>query len=175
MKKLILSIAFVCLYTNVSNAQNIGGMLKNKAKQTAMQGADNPSKKAESGTTKLGSGKSSKDTKAMEGTWKVDGVIVTTENEALKGQIGQQEQQYNDAYKGSIWVFKKDGTIAITLPKSASSPGGTGSGRYELAGEKIIMEINGQPNEYDLKFEDGQMLLINISPLNTVYYVFIKN
>jgi hypothetical protein len=174
MKKIILPIAFVCLYTGVSNAQNVGGMLKSKAKQAATQGADKASKKAEGDATKLGNSSSSKDTKGMEGTWKVDGVIVTTENEALKSQITAQEEQYNAAYKGSTWVFKKDGTIAITLPKSASSPGGTGTGKYELNGEKIMMEINNQPNEYDLKFEDGQMLLINVSPLNTVYYVFVK-
>lgn len=174
MKKLILPLTFVCLLTTVSKAQNIGGMLKNKAKQTATQGADNAAKKAENNPTKLGAGKTSNDTKAMEGTWKVDGVIVTTENEALKSQITAQEEQYNAAYKGSTWVFSKDGTISITMPKSASSPGGTGTGKYELIGEKIQMEINHQPNEYDLKFEDGQMLLINTSPLNTIYYVYVK-
>lgn len=32
------------------------------------------------------------------------------------------------------------------------------------------MEINNQPSEYDLKFEDGQMLKINITILfDTVY------
>ncbi len=170
MKKIILT-ALLIGAAIVSNAQNIGGMLKGKAKEAANKQA---TKTDDGGTKNLGSSATSKDNKGMEGTWKVDGVIVTTENEALKSQITAQEEQYNAAYKGSTWVFKKDGSIAITLPKSESSPGGTGKGQYELSGEKIQMEINGQPNEYDLKFEDGQMLLINVSPLNTVYYVFVK-
>ncbi len=169
MKKTILTALIISTAT-LANAQ-IGGMLKNKAKDAVNTQA---TKTADGAGKKMCSSAASKDTKGMEGTWKVDGVIVTTENEALKSQITAQEEQYNAAYKGSTWVFKKDGSIAITLPKSESSPGGTGIGKYELSGEKIQMEINGQPNEYDLKFEDGQMLLINVSPLNTVYYVFVK-
>ncbi len=108
----------------------------------------------------------------MLGTWNVEGVIVTTEIQALESQLEAQEEQYNQAYKGSVWVFKSDGIIAITMPKSESSPGGTGIGKYELNNEKVAMEINGQPGEYDVKFEDGQLILINTSPLNTVYFVF---
>ncbi len=171
MKRIIVTVCLLVASTSISKAQSISNKLK--AKDAGTSEVNN--KTSEIKKEGLDKSSSSKDTKAMEGTWKVDGVIVTTENEALKSQITAQEEQYNAAYKGSIWVFKKDGTIAITLSKSASSPGGTGTGRYELAGEKIIMEINGQPSEYDLKFEDGQMLLINISPVNTVYYVFIKN
>ncbi len=171
MKKIILTSFILIASICTSNAQNIGGIIKGKAKEATKIQA---TKTADGAGKKMGSTAASKDTKGMEGTWKVDGVIVTTENEALKSQITAQEEQYNAAYKGSTWVFKKDGSIAITLPKSESSPGGTGKGQYELSGEKIQMEINGQPNEYDLKFEDGQMLLINVSPLNTVYYVFVK-
>ncbi|MBL7921922.1 MAG: lipocalin family protein [Bacteroidia bacterium] len=170
MKKTIL-IALILGTAIVSNAQNIGGMLNVKAKDVANKQA---AKTTQSATKSIGTSPASKDTKAMEGTWKVDGVVVTTENEALKNQITAQEEQYNAAYKGSTWVFKKDGTISISLPKSESSPGGTGTGKYQLNGDKINMEINNQPGEYDLKFEEGQMLLINVSPLNSVYYVFVK-
>jgi len=171
MKKIFLS-AILLSGIDIANAQ-IGGMLNGKAKEVATKNANNVTTGV-SDKAKMGSSIASKDTKAMEGTWKVDGVIVTTENEALKSQITAQEEQYNAAYKGSTWVFKKDGIISISLPKSESSPGGTGTGKYELNGNKINMEINNQPGEYDLKFEEGQMLLINVSPLNTVYYVFVK-
>ncbi len=164
MKKISLTVIALFAFTTITNAQ-IGAALKNKASQAVNKNAEG---------AKMGTSSPSKDTKAMEGTWKVDGVIVTTEMEALKDQIGAQEKQYNDAYKGSTWVFKKDGTITITLPKSESSVGGTEVGKYELIGEKIQMLIGNQPNEFDLKFEDGQMLLINTSPLNTIYYVYIK-
>jgi hypothetical protein len=172
MKKLIVTVCLLSASISISQAQTISNKLKAKAKDAGTIAITN--KTPEIKKASLGKSVASKDTKAMEGTWKVDGVIVTTENEGMKSQIGAQEQQYNDAYKGSMWVFKKDGSIAITMPKSESSPGGTGTGKYELNGEKIQMEINGQPNEYDLKFEDGQMLLINVSTLNTVYYVFVK-
>lgn len=163
MKKIILTVLIISAAT-VANAQ-LSGILKSKAKDAVAKETDG---------AKMGTSASSKDAKTMEGTWKVDGVIVTTENEALKSQITAQEEQYNMAYKGSTWDFKKNGDIEITLPKSASSPGGKGTGKYEPHDEKILMEINNQPGEYDLKFEDGQMLLVNVSPLNTIYYVFVK-
>jgi Lipocalin-like domain len=172
MKNIIITACLLLASTTINNAQSISNKLKAKAKDASANAITN--KTPEIKKEGLGKSATSKDTKGMEGTWKVDGVIVTTENEGMKSQIAAQEQQYNDAYKGSTWVFKKDGSIAITLPKSASSPGGTGNGQYELNGEKILMQINNQPNEYDLKFEDGQMLLINVSTLNTVYFVFVK-
>lgn len=161
----------------LSHAQNRSALLFSKAKESVNNQsniATNNStgkyqKKKDEGTSSV-----SIDIKTLEGSWKVDGVIVTTENEALKPQITLQEEQYNAVYKGSIWIFKKDGAIAITMPRTASSPGGNASGKYELRGEKILIEINSQPSEYDLKFENGQMLLINISPLNTLYYVFVR-
>ncbi|MFN5985071.1 MAG: lipocalin family protein [Fluviicola sp.] len=112
--------------------------------------------------------------KQIIGKWTVEGVICTTEMEALKNQLEAQEKTYNDAYKNSVWVFNKEGSIEITLPKSEASPGGKSSGQFQIQGEKVLMEVNNQYGEYEMKFEDGQMVLINSSPLNTIYYVFIK-
>lgn len=170
MKKLILTLMLICATTFV-NAQNLGGMLKSKAKEAVNTKSKEVASKP---VASLGKTAPSKNVSGMEGTWKVDGVIVTTENEALKKQLEEQEKQYNDVYKGYNWIFKKDGSISITAKTPGTNKVGTGEGKYELAGEKINMEINGQPGEYDLKFEDGQMLLISTSHLNTIYYVFVK-
>jgi Domain of unknown function (DUF5004) len=170
MKNLILIFILTCT-TTIGNAQNLGGVIKGKAKKIAT------SKSKEIATKPItvpGKSAPSKNVNGMQGTWKVDGVIVTTENEALKKQLEEQEKQYNDVYKGYNWVFKNDGSISITAKTPGREKAETGVGKYELSGEKIYMEINGQPGEYDLKFEDGQMLLINTSPLNTIYYVFVK-
>lgn len=171
MKKIVFTALIAVIGLQTSTAQ-LGGMLKNKAKETIAKKTESASKSI--ATKNFGKSTANQDTTAMEGTWKVDGVIVTTEMEAMKNQLAAQEEQYNATYKGSIWEFKKNGVIAISMPKSEASPGGTGVGEYKLTGEKITMLINGQPGEYDLKFEDGQMLLINTSPLNTIYYVFVK-
>lgn len=170
MKKVILAIVLI-YSTTVLNAQNLGGMLKSKAKEAVNNKAKEVAGKP---MESLGKSAPSNNVKGMEGTWKVEGVIVTTELEALKKQLEEQEKQYNETYKGYNWVFKKDGTISITAKTPGTDKVGTGEGKYELSGKKIIMEINNQPGEYDLKFEDGQMLLISTSPLNTIYYVFVK-
>ena len=169
MKKIIFIIVVLC--ATFVNAQNLGGMLKGKAKETLNNKAKEvTSKPIES----FGKSTPSSNVNGMEGTWKVDGVIVTTEMDALKKQLEEQEKQYNEVYKGYNWIFKKDGSISITAKTPGTNKAETGVGKYELQGEKIYMEINGQPGEYDLKFEDGQMLLVNTSPLNTIYYVFVK-
>jgi hypothetical protein len=170
MKKIILIFAMLFAISNI-NAQNIGGMLKSKAKDAV----NNKTKEATNKpVTSLGKSAPSSNVGGMAGTWKVDGVIVTTEMEALKKQLEDQEKMYNDIYKGYNWIFQKDGSIKITTKEPSTGKPYTGEGKYELSGEKILMEINNQPGEYDLKFEDGQMLLINTSPLNTIYYVFVK-
>lgn len=171
MKK-VIHILVIMLTTTMVNAQNVGGMLKDKAKEVANNKAKSVTNKS---TETFGQSTPSKNISGMEGTWKVDGVIVTTEMDALKKQLEEQEKQYNEAYKGYDWIFKKDDSISITAKTPGTNKVETGIGKYQLNGEKIFMEINGQPGEYDLKFEDGQMLLINTSPLNTIYYVFVKS
>ena len=173
MKKIVIIIITIVGFQNSVSAQNLGGLLKTKAKQAVIAKMDDTAKKVENKIA-MGSSAASQDTQAMEGNWKVDGVIVTTELEGLKSQIPEQEKNYNNTYKGYNWIFKKDGSISITAKTPYTDKVETGIGRYELQGEKILMEINGQPGEYDLKFEDGQMLLINTSPVNTIYYVFVK-
>ena len=169
MKKIVFIIVVLC--ASLVNAQNLGGMLKGKAKEIANNKAQ---KVANKPIESLGQSAPSSNIVGMEGTWKVDGVIVTTEMDALKKQLEEQEKQYNEVYKGYNWIFKKDGSISITAKTPGTNKAETGTGKYQLNGEKIYLEINGQPGEYDLKFEDGQMLLINSSPLNTIYYVFVK-
>jgi hypothetical protein len=112
--------------------------------------------------------------KKMMGTWTVEGVVLTTELEPLKGQLALQEEAYNNAYKGYNWVFGTDGTITITLKDPSNNKENTGQGEWQIQGDKLYMEINQTLGEYTIKFEDGQMYLINTSPLNTTYYVFIK-
>lgn len=177
MKKLIVTALLVVTFSNATNAQ-FGGFL-NKAKDaTTSKVKEKVAEKTNKAASKLASGQNpiaslsksvaSTNTKGMEGKWKVEGIICNTNNEALKAQLGAQEEQYNAEYKGYEWIFKKEGSIDIT------SKAGQGKGKYELAGDKINMEINGMPSEFILKFEDGQMFLIQETPLNTVYYVFIK-
>ena len=173
MKKILIIIIAFAGFQNSVSAQNLGGLLKAKAKQAVIAKMDDTAKKVENKIA-MGSSAASQDTQAMEGNWKVDGVIVTTELEGLKSQIPEQEKNYNNTYKGYNWMFKKDGSISITAKTPYTDKAETGIGRYELQGAKILMEINGQPGAYDLKFEDGQMLLINTSPVNTIYYVFVK-
>lgn len=176
MKKLVVTTIIMLALSLNANAQ-LGGLI-NKAKDAASNKAkEKVSEKTHKATAKVagsnpisGINKSpaSSNTKAMEGKWKVEGVICNTENEALKSQLVAQEQGYNDEYKGFDWIFKNDGTIDI------ASKSGRSNGRYELSGDKISMEINSMPSQYTLKFEDGQMFLIQESPLNTIYYVFVK-
>lgn len=178
MKKIIITTAIVLGFSISSNAQ-FGGLL-NKAKNAATSKAkekvvSKTNQTAEKMSVQnMGSIASSTNTAGMEGTWKVEGVICNTEIPELKNQLIEQEKQYNDMYKGYNWVFKKDGTISITLKDPSTNKPDTGSGQYELQGEKITMLINGQPGQYDLKFEDGQMILINTTAVNTLYYVFVK-
>lgn len=177
MKKLIATTIVVLALSLNANAQ-LGGLMNkaknaatNKAKEKVTEKTDKASAKMTSGQNPIAAVNktaASTNTKAMEGTWKVEGIICNTENEALKSQLVAQEQGYNDEYKGFEWIFKNNGTIDIT------SKSGRGKGKYELAGDKINMVINDMPSEFTLKFEDGQMFLIQESPLNTIYYVFVK-
>ena len=171
MKKTIITATLMFGIMTV-NAQNLGGMLRSKANDVAKKQTEKVSKSLD--VKSLEKTASSSNVGGMEGKWKVDGVIVTTELEALKSQLEAQEKNYNDTYKGYNWIFKKDGSISVTAKDPNSGRVQTGEGKYELQGEKIMMEINNQPGTYDLKFEDGQMLLINTSPVNTIYYVFVK-
>lgn len=169
MKKSILIVVIILGFSATANAQFDG--LLNKAKEKATAKVDNAASKitlGENPIAGLGKSAASTNTKAMVGKWKVEGIICNTNIEELKNQLVAQEQGYNDEYKGFDWIFKNDGTIDIT------SKAGRGEGQYELAGDKITMVINKMPSQFTLKFEDGQMFLIQESALNTIYYVFVK-
>jgi hypothetical protein len=170
MKKLIITTAIILGFSISTHAQ-LNGLLKSKAKDAVSSTVNNTANKA-TNLSDLKKGVSiaapSKNTKGMEGTWKVEGVIVNTDNEGLKSQLVAQEKQYNDEYNGYNWKFKADGSIDIT------SKSGNGKGEYELAGDKINMQINNQIGEYILQFEEGQMILTQTTPLNTVIFVFVK-
>ena len=169
MKKSIITTAIILGFSITANAQ-FGGLI-NKAKDAATNKVNNAASKATSlGDLKKGLSKAapSTNTGGMEGTWKVEGVICNTQIPALEKQLVEQEKQYNDTYNGSTWIFKKDGSIEIKMKS------GTGKGEYELAGDKINMMINNQPGEYVLQFEEGQMILTQTTPTNTIMYVFVK-
>jgi hypothetical protein len=176
MKKNIYCLLVgLLMLTDTAQAQNLGA-LKGKAtdalKKSATETAKEKTTTAQTNTTKEAV---NTDAKTVAGVWTIEGVVVTTEMEALKSQITEQEKQYNAAYKGSVWNFKQDGTASVTYKKSDQMPqGGTGEARYEVKGDILYMQSNGMPPEFTVTFEDGQMILTNKSPLNTLYFVFIK-
>lgn len=172
MKKAIyLLVVGIMMSVSITEAQNLGS-LKKKATDTGKKTVN----KTTSEKSNIGKGNATNntDTKSVTGVWKIEGVVVTTEMEALKSQITEQERQYNEFYKGSIWDFKKDGTVSVAYQKSQAMNAQTGTSRYEVKGDKLYMEASGMPPEFTLSFEDGQMILTNKSQLNTIYFVFKK-
>lgn len=171
MKKIVyLLVVSMMVSIGTAEAQNLGSLKKK---------ATDAGKKTVNEKSVISKEKSSKstdntDTKTVAGVWKIEGVVVTTEMEALKSQITEQEKQYNEFYKGSIWDFKKDGTVSVAYQKSQQMNAQTGTSRYEVKGDKLYMEASGMPPEFTVSFEDGQMILTNKSQLNTLYFVFVK-
>jgi hypothetical protein len=176
MKKNIYCLLVgLLMLSGTAQAQNLGA-LKGKAtdalKKSATETAKEKTTNVQTNATK---DVANTNDKTVAGVWTIEGVVVTTEMEALKGQITEQEKQYNEIYKGCIWDFKKDGTATVTYKKSDQMPqGGTGEARYEVKGDILYMESNGMPPEFTVTFEDGQMILTNKSAVNTLYFVFIK-
>lgn len=176
MKKNIYCLLVgLTMLSGTTQAQNLGA-LKGKATDALKKSAtETTQEKATNSQTNATKEVVNTDDKSVVGVWTIEGVVVTTEMEALKGQITEQEKQYNAAYKGSIWEFKKDGTATITYKKSEQIPhGGTGEAQYEVKGDILYMDSNGMPPEFTVSFEDGQMILTNKSALNTLYFVFNK-
>ena len=174
MKKIVyLLVVSMMVSIGTTEAQNLGS-LKKKATDAGKKNANKTI--SEKSVDKDNSTKTTTngDTKTVAGVWKIEGVVVTTEMEALKSQITEQERQYNEFYKGSIWDFKKDGTVSVAYQKSQQMNAQTGTSRYEVKGDKLYMEASGMPPEFTVSFEDGQMILTNKSQLNTLYFVFVK-
>jgi hypothetical protein len=176
MKKNIYCLLVgLLMLTGTAQAQNLGalkGKATNALKESATETAKEKTTTSQTNPTK---DVANQDAKTVAGVWTIEGVVVTTEMEAMKSQITEQEKQYNAAYKGSVWNFKQDGTASVTYKKSDQMPqGGTGEARYEVKGDILYMQSNGMPPEFTVTFEDGQMILTNKSPLNTLYFVFIK-
>ncbi|TAH18783.1 MAG: hypothetical protein EAZ08_10640 [Cytophagales bacterium] len=165
-KNMYCLLVGLLMLTGTAQAQSLGA-LKGKATDAL--------KKSATAQTNATKDEASTNDKTVVGVWTIEGVVVTTEMEALKSQITEQEKQYNASYKGSVWNFKQDGTASVTYKKSDQMPqGGTGNARYEVKGDILYMEANGMPPEFTVSFEDGQMILTNKSALNTLYFVFIK-
>jgi hypothetical protein len=172
MKKAIyLLVVGIMISVSITEAQNLGS-LKKKATDAGKKTVNKTT--SEKSNVGKGNATNNTDTKSVIGVWKIEGVVVTTEMEALKSQITEQERQYNEFYKGSIWDFKKDGIASVAYQKSQQMNAQTGTSRYEVKGDKLYMEASGMPPEFTVSFEDGQMILTNKSQLNTIYFVFVK-
>lgn len=110
----------------------------------------------------------------LVGTWQVEGVIVTTEIDALIGQLDLQEQQYNAMYTNCYWVLDPDKSASLTINDPYSGQQQTIISEFDCNSTQVALLINGTPTLYEVLFLEGQMVLINTAPTNTFYYVFIK-
>jgi hypothetical protein len=172
-KSIYLLIVGIMMSVSITEAQNLGS-LKKKATDAGKKTVNKTTNEKSTVNKENTTNSTNTDTKSVAGVWKIEGVVVTTEMEALKSQITEQERQYNAFYKGSIWDFKKDGTVSVAYQKSQEMNAQTGTSKYEVKGDKLYMEASGMPPEFTVSFEDGQMILTNKSQLNTIYFVFVK-